>query len=59
MHWGRKVLGSYSLIFIPAPPSREEEGFLSLFSLDRKLHGVGAEWELLVCKANFIVMRAK
>ena len=32
IHWEGGVWGSYSLIFIPAPPSRrEEEGFLSLF----------------------------
>ena len=58
IHWGRRGLGeSYSLIFIPAPPSQGEEGFLSLFGFDQKGHGVGALWELLICKANFIVMR--
>ena len=35
------VWGSYSLIFIPMPPSRREERYLSLFGLDWKLHGVG------------------
>ena len=35
-------LGSYFLIFIPAPPYGEEEGFLSLFSPDQKCHGTGA-----------------
>ena len=53
-----KVCGSYSLIFIPAPSSRGEEGFLSLFSLDQKCHSVGALWVLLTWKANFIEMRA-
>ena len=52
------VWGSYSLIFIPAPSSRGEEGFLSLFSLDQKRHGVSGRWVLLSCKAHFIVMRA-
>ena len=51
---GREGLGSYSLIFIPAPPSWGKEGFLSLFSLDVKCHGIGAWWELLTCEANFI-----
>ena len=55
---GREGVGSYSLIFLPAPPSRGEEGFLSLFSLDQKCHDIGAWWVLLICKANFIVMRA-
>ena len=38
--------------------SLEEEGFWSVFSLDWKRHGVDAGWLLLICKANFIVMRA-
>lgn len=30
----------YSLIFIPAPPSRGKERFLSFFIFDRKCHGI-------------------
>ena len=56
-HWGGRGLGSYFLICIPTPPSTREEGFLSLFSLDQKCYGIGAWWEHLICKANFIVMR--
>ena len=48
----RGVWGSCSLIFIPVPSSRGEEGFLSLFSLDQTCHGVGAWW-VLICKANY------
>ena len=55
---GRELPGElYSLVFIPAPLSWGEGGFLSLFSLDWKCHGVSAWWELLICKANFTVIR--
>ena len=40
IHLGRRGLETDFLIFIPAPPSQGEEGFLSLFSLDQKYHGV-------------------
>ena len=55
---GRGVWGSYSMITISAPPSWEE-GFLSLFRLDGKCHSCGARWEILICRANFIVMRVQ
>ena len=54
-----RVWGSYSLVFIPAPFSRGEGWFLSLFSLDQKCQGVSSKWVLLICKANLIVMRAQ
>ena len=55
---GRELPGElYSLIFIPAPPSWGEGGFLCLVSLDWKCHGVSAWWELLIWKANFTVIR--
>lgn len=44
--------------FISAPISWGEEGSLSLYSWDQKSHGVGAWWVLVICKANFIAMRA-
>ena len=43
-------------IFIPAPFSRGQEGFLSSFSLFPKYYGVGA-WCVLICKANGIVIK--
>ena len=46
------VCKSSFMIFIPAPFSPGEEGFLSLFSLDQKCHGISAWWALLTCKAN-------
>ena len=42
IHREGEVWGSCSLIFTPAPPSRRDEGFLSLFSFDWKCHGIGA-----------------
>ena len=57
IHWGGRGLELYTLIFIPAPPSWGEGGFLSLFSLDRKYHSISAWWELLIFKANFTVIR--
>ena len=45
------VWGSSSLIFIPAAFFQGEEGFLSLFSLNQKCHGLGAWWVLLTSKA--------
>lgn len=57
IHWGGRGLELYTLIFIPAPPSWGEGGFLSLFSLDQKYHGITAWWELLIFKANFTVIR--
>ena len=51
------ALGSYSMIFIPAPTSQEEERFLSLFRFDWKCPNINACWVLLICKANFNVMR--
>ena len=53
IHCRRKAWGSCSLIFIPAPPSRGEEGFLSLYTLDWKCHGASVWWVFLICKANF------
>ena len=50
--------GSYNLVFIPTLPSQGKEGFFLLFSFDWKCHGASALWVLLICKANFIVMRA-
>ena len=49
--------GSYSLIFLPAPPSREEEGFLSLLAL----MGSVMAWCMMGnshLKVSYIVMRA-
>ena len=57
IHWGGRGLELYTLIFIPAPPSWGEGGFLSLFSFDRKYHSISAWWELLIFKANFTVIR--
>jgi len=37
-----EVLRSYSLILFPAPSPGREEGFLFLFILDQKCHGIGA-----------------
>ena len=42
IYWGRKGLRCYFLILSPAPHFQEEEGFLSLFSLDTKCHSIGA-----------------
>ena len=37
---GKEELGGlYSLIFIPAPSSQGEEGFVILFGLNQKCHG--------------------
>ena len=52
IHGGRRSLGKTFPEFHPSFPG--EEGFLSLFSFD---HGIGAVWVLLICKANFVVMR--
>ena len=38
----RRDLGIVFLIFIPVPLSQREEGFLSLFNLDLKCHGIDA-----------------
>ena len=51
------VRGLYSLLFIPAPSSWGEEGFLPLFSLDQKCYGIDVWWVLLY-KDNFSAMRA-
>ena len=45
--------------FHPSSIFPRGRGFLSFFSLDQKCHCVGAWWVLLICKANFIEMRAK
>ena len=58
IHWGRRSLRVIFLIFIPVPPPQREKGFLSLVSLDGECHGVCAWWELLICTASFIVIRA-
>ena len=33
IHWGGRGLGSYSLIFFPAPPSQEAEAFFLYLAL--------------------------
>ena len=55
IHGGGRSWGSSSLIFIPAPLSRGEEGFLSLFSLDQKCRGIGAWWVLPIYRAELTV----
>lgn len=40
IHLRGRRLGLYSMIFILALPSQEEEGFLPLFNLDQQGNGV-------------------
>lgn len=49
----------YFLIFIPAPSSQEKQGFLSFYSFDQKHHGISTRCVLLICKANFTIMRVQ
>ena len=54
---GRRSLGVPD--FDPSAIFPQGIGFLSFYSLDHKCHSVGAWWVRLVCKANFIEMRAQ
>ena len=49
----------YFLIFIPAPSSQGKQGFLSFFSFDQKHHGISTRWVLLICRANFTIIRVQ
>lgn len=42
IHREGRSLGPHSVISFPSPPSRGEEGFFSLISLDRMCHSVSA-----------------
>ena len=58
IHWGGRSWGSSSLIFIPAPLSRGEEGIFSVFSLDQKCHSIGA-WRVLLIYKDDLVKRSQ
>ena len=51
IHWGGRGLELYTLIFIPAPPSWSEGGFLSLF--------VGHDWATSLSLFTFMHWRRK
>ena len=52
---GGRGCGGDFLVFVPAPPSRDKEEFLSLCGLARICHGTGAWWVALWCNASSVV----
>ena len=56
IHGGGRSWGSSSLIFIPAPLSRGEEGFLSLLSFDEQGHCVGLFYDAYLCARLILLL---